>query len=293
MITIQRKQLALSEMKEDINGSYSDKKIAKMLYEAIKFKIFPEVFSKFQDDDLSDKKFDDICNSILYLTKEFFDVSHDYDAKLDKVNDIWHHQNYSLLDSNSSNRAFHIADKQRLLMLGSRYLREPEVRCRYFDWLYLDIVIFQELDAFTYHYIQGKGLAYSLAVDSAKGNIANFYLLLLLYRGIVIFMSFLLPPLLAIFLSSKGYEIIANGIWILWIIGIAGKVISIPFILRRNRVLNNAHEKLLDLYNALGDATISTEVFSQRLKVADENKVGLDGSVYALAEILRKESSFI
>jgi len=293
MITNLKKQSALSEMKEDIYASYTSKKIADILYQRIKYTIFPEVFSKFQNEDMSDARFENICNSILYLTKEFFDVTHDYEAKLDKVDDIWRHQNYRLVDANSSNRAFHIVDKQRLLRLGNRYLRETELRCRYFDWLYLDIVIFQELDAFTYHCIHMKGLAYSFAVDSAKGSEANFYLLLMLYKFVAIFMSFIFPPLLAFLISSKGYESLATGIWIFWLIGIGIKVIATPFNIRRSRLVNKAHEKLVDLYNSLGDATISTEVFSQRLKLADENKVGLDASVYALAEILRKESPFV
>jgi hypothetical protein len=114
--------------------------------------------------------------------------------------------------------------------------------------------------------------------------------LLLIFFSIV---SYLLTPLLALYLSTKGYEIIANCLWGFWVVGIFGKLVSIPLNLKRNNSMKKVHEKLLDLYKVLGDITISTELLSQRLKAAEDNKVGLDGSIYALAEILRKESPFL
>ena len=91
------------------------------------------------------------------VTKLLFEALHDDYRRSDwKPRYLWRHQQFSLFKTLDASRGFSI-DKEMLLKAASIYLSHPEIRTSKLDWLFLDSIVFLELDLYGDHFFKQRG----------------------------------------------------------------------------------------------------------------------------------------
>ncbi|MBB4516326.1 hypothetical protein [Paraburkholderia fungorum] len=240
------------------------------------------------------------CALAMRLTEQLFEALHDNSYALHAADAegplfYWLHQRFNILRANDSKRGLSI-DKEALLSVAAEYLSHPDIRCNYFDWLLLDAIVFAELDAFGYHVINTKaGTGTSVAAALADGKPVKYFLLLTLFRLTGFALGYVVPPVLSIWAISNGHMIVGWSIAGLWVLSVFWSLVTFPARWKARRKTRSLLTQLLDLYQILGDSTISPRLLKETLDRAIAAGVVLDGAVASIIDrmIARDATTFV
>lgn len=87
------------------------------------------------------------------MIQKLFEALHSnfsFPKENEKPKFFWYHQNFNLFRLGDATRGIDI-DKGLLVTAAASYLSKPEIRSNRLDWIFLDAIIFAELEAFANH----------------------------------------------------------------------------------------------------------------------------------------------
>lgn len=221
------------------------------------------------------------------VTHQLFDALHSglTDEKT-KPQYFWRHQSFNVLRTDDRTRGFDIL-KDSLLSVAALYLGHPEIRTNRFDWLFLDAIVFQELEAYGEHVFSTKaGTGMNWAAVFAQGSQWKYHLFQVLFSLIGFALNFLVLPVAAYYLAVHDHPIGAMVTAGVWAITIVLKIISYPARRRARRKAATLLQHLIDLYRILADNTISPRKLKESLDAASAAGVVLDGAVFTIVDRL-------
>jgi len=221
------------------------------------------------------------------VTHQLFDALHSglADEKT-KPQYFWRHQSFNVLRTDDRTRGFDIL-KDSLLSVAALYLGHPDIRTNRFDWLLLDAIVFQELEAYGEHVFSTKaGTGMNWAAAFAQGSQWKYYGFQLLFSLIGFAMAFLALPVAAYYLAVHDHPIGAMVTAGVWVISLVLKIISYPERRRARRKAATLLQHLIDLYRLLADNTISPRKLKESLDAAAAAGVVLDGAVFTIVDRL-------
>ncbi len=70
---------------------------------------------------------------------------------------FWRHQEFDIFRTHDATRGFAIR-KEDLVSCAATYLSQPNIRTSRFDWVFLDAIILAELEAYSHHTFNSRGL---------------------------------------------------------------------------------------------------------------------------------------
>ena len=228
------------------------------------------------------------------VVEELFDGLHanKYQPKDDeKPRGFWYHQDFDPLRTQDLTRGIDI-DKDHLLQAAAVYLGCPEICLNRLDWIFLDAIIFAELDAFGDYLLTTYG---GLARIFAGRSQGKYFAYKLLFSALVFLVKFVIPPAFAYELGVNGHQtgaIIVVGVWALLIVW---GLIGYPFRWRARQKAKKLLQQLIDLYGLLGSSTISPRKLKEKLDNAANAGVVLDGAVFSIVDriIARDATAFL
>jgi len=252
--------------------------------------ILPSLKAKARADGLTSEQFRDSCVHAIRLAVDLFDALHDnahlsFTPATEKPRFYWIHQRFDILRTNDAKRGISI-QKDALLGAASEYLGHPAIRTNKFDWLLLDAIVFAELDAFA-NYVMGQKWSTGLAATIADGHQPKYFAVLALFRVVGFAFEYCLMPALAYLAFARGHE--TTG-WLLtgfWAFGLLWKLIGFPVRWKARRKNRELLTRLLDVYQLLGNSTISPRMLKDALDEATAAGVVLDGAVFSIVDRLR------
>jgi hypothetical protein len=230
------------------------------------------------------------------ITHRLFDALHPYALnEKEKARYFWCHQHFDVFHLQDRSRGIEIT-KDSLLSVAATYLGHPEIRTNRFDWLLLDAIVFQELEAYGEHVFSTKaGTGMNWAAVFAQGSQAKYYGFQLLFSLIGFAVNALALPLIAYYLALRDHPNWAIATTAAWVISVALQVISYPARRRARRKAAALLQHLIDLYNILGSNTVSPRKLRETLDAAAAAGVVLDGAVFTIVDrlIARDPTAFI
>ena len=241
------------------------------------------------------EQFRERCIYAAKVTNELFYAMHDnigaYKKANEKVRYYWGHQNFDILRINDASRGISI-QKNEVLRVAAEYLSHPEIRSNEMDWLLLDSIVFQELDAL---HDACQSFYSAMASRAAEGSPARYFALLVLFKVLGFAVNFLSLPVMAYFAFEWGHETmgwVIAGLWVVWVVLF---LIGLPFRWSRHRKNRALIKRMFDLYRILGDTTISPRRLKDELDKAAAEGVVLDGSVFSIVDrlIAKDPTAFI
>ncbi|MFM0699510.1 hypothetical protein [Paraburkholderia sediminicola] len=262
--------------------------------------ILPSLRAKALRSECTAEEFRDMWIRSMSLAIDLFEALHigayfEGAPEEEKPRFLWCHQSFDLLRANDKRRGFDIG-KDELLRVAAEYLSHPEIRCNYFDWLLLDSIVFAELDAFGYHVLSTRaGTGFNLAAAVADGNLVKYQVLSLLLGVLGFALRYLAAPAVSIFLASKGHEIASLTVAGLWVLNLVWTLIGFPARRKMRKKGAELLTSLNDLYQILGNSTISPRILKESLDKAVAAGVVLDGAVFTIVDrmVARDATAFI
>jgi hypothetical protein len=196
----------------------------------------------------------------------------------------WYHQQFDPFRTNDATRGFDI-ERGTLLEVASGYLSNPEGRTNRLDWIFLDAIVFEELDAYANKVITTRaGTGFNWATIFSPRNQLQYFGLSVLFWVLGILFSYVAPLALAYYLYTSAHPIgaaVTAGIWALLL---AWRVITYPLRWQARRKARKLVKHLIDLYTILGDSTISPTHWKKMLETAAAEGVVLDGAVFTIID---------
>jgi hypothetical protein len=230
------------------------------------------------------------------VTHRLFDAMHSYatDEK-EKPRYFWHHQRFDVFHTHDRTRGIDIT-KDELLSVAATYLGHPEIRTNKMDWLFLDTIVFQELEAYGEQVFSTKaGTGTNWAAVFAQSSQAKYYGFQILFSLIGFGLNFLLLPVTAYYLAVHDHLNWAMTTAGMWLLSLALQAISYPARRRARRKAAALLQHLIDLYGILGNNTVSPRKLKETLDAAAGAGVVLDGAVFTIVDrlIVRDPTAFI
>ena len=208
---------------------------------------------------------------------------------------FWRHQEFDLFRTNDFTRGFAI-DKAELLGCAATYLSQPDIRICRFDWLFLDAIVFAELDAYGFHVFNSRGgTGANWAAIFSNRNPVRYYGLSIVFWILGVLFSIVAPLSFVYYLGTSDHDtaaLVVGGIWALLFVW---TVVTYPIRWRARRKSGKLLQHLIDLYRLLGDETISPRNLKGTLDTATAAGVVLDGAVFTIVDRLlaRDPTGFI
>jgi hypothetical protein len=201
----------------------------------------------------------------------------------------------SFLRRGDKARGFAIS-KDDLVRAAAHYLKHPEVRTTHFDWLYLDTLVFYEIEAVAEDvFVRGMGTRTNWAAVYARGNEWRYVSLLILFGVLRFAAAYLSGPAVAYWLHRYGHDVAA-----VWTVGLWGATIifgwtTYPLRRRLRRKGQTLLTHLLELYRMLGERTISPRKLREKVDAATADGIAFDGAVTAIVDrmVARDPAAFI
>jgi hypothetical protein len=201
-----------------------------------------------------------------------------------------------MLKAGSGAAGFDI-NHELLFQQATEYLQQPEIHTDYFDWLLVDVMVFEELDAYGFHYLATKGSTALLNLPAlfANGHPTRYLLWRLAFGTASFGLWVILPMYIAFRSSSGGHTYIAACIALFWGINLAWMILGFPF--RRSRRLKSfgllVH--MLGIYSMLGGTTISPRRLRDKINAAARDGVVYRDELFSIIDriLQRDPTSFI
>lgn len=232
------------------------------------------------------------------LTADLFGALHnnahsDIAPQNERPRFYWVHQKFDFLRANDAKRGIDIY-KDEMLRIAAEYLSHPEIRSNKFDWLLMDAIVFAELDAFAYHTISsqwGTGMASAIA----DGSYPKYFAILASFKLLSVAFSYVVPLVIAYYALSKGHELTGWSVAGLWALGLVWSLIGLPFRWKAGRKAKELLSRMNDVYQLLGDSTISPRLLKDALDKAAAAGVAVDGAVFSIVDrmIARDATAFV
>ena len=232
------------------------------------------------------------------VTRKLFEALHSnaYSAgEADSPKYFWHHQKFDVLRTNDAKRGMEI-DKDCLLQGAAFYLSHPEIRTNMLDWLFLDSIVFAELDAYAHEAFTTRGgTGTNWAAIFAERSELKYYTYQWVFGLFALVLNYVAAPALGYYLALRGHLTgcaVVIGVWILWL-GL--RLMSYPYRRRARKKAGVLLQHLIDLYRVIGDNTISPRRLKEELDKATAEGVVLDGAVSTIVDRLmaRDVTAFI
>jgi hypothetical protein len=207
----------------------------------------------------------------------------------------WCRQRFALLQVRDETRGFDI-DKGALSQVAAEYLSKPEIRTDRLDWIFLDAIVFQELDAFAEHVISTRGgTGVNWAATFAGDSELKYYGLSLLFWVIGVAVGYVVPLALCYYLFTHDHELAGGTVLGIWALLLVWRIATYPFRWRARRRATKLLTHLIELYNQLGGNTINPRRWKQLLEAAAADGVVLDGAVFTIIDraIARDPAAFL
>jgi hypothetical protein len=192
-------------------------------------------------------------------------------------------------------RGFDI-DKGALSQAAAEYLSKPEIRTDRLDWIFLDAIVFQELDSFAEQVISSRGgTGVNWAAAFAGDSELKYYGLSLLFWVIGVGVGYVTPLALCYFLFSREHQLAGGIVLGVWALLLIWRIATYPFRWRTRRRATKLLAHLIELYNQLGGNTINPRRWKQLLEAAAADGVVLDGAVFTIIDraIARDPTAFL
>jgi hypothetical protein len=237
-------------------------------------------------------------NSNWGLTEQLFDALHSNwhrDKEEEKPRNFWYHQSFDLFHLDDSTRGFDI-DKGGLVDAASWYLGRPDIRSNRLDWVFLDAIIFAELEAYADHVFTSKaGTGINWAATLANRSQGRYYVLLIVFGIVGLALRYAAMPAIAYLLFVNGHDVWAVVVAGLWVLGLAWQFGTYPIRYRARRKARKLLQHLVDLHQILGGSTISPRKLKEALDKATTDGVVLDGAVFTIVDriVARDPTGFI
>ncbi len=221
------------------------------------------------------------------VTNQLFNALHAYSTEeKEKPRFFWLHQRFDIFRTDDASRGFSIM-KGELLSVAALYLGQTDIRTAKFDWLFLDAIVFQELNAYGEHLLTTKaGTGINWAAAIAQGNQAKYYGYLFLFSLIGFGLKFLAPPVLAYYLVVRDHPVGAIAVAGLWLVFLIVSLFAYPGRRRNQRKATGLLQHLVNLYSLLGSTTISPRKLKEALDAAVAAGVVLDGAAFTIVDRL-------
>jgi hypothetical protein len=235
------------------------------------------------------------------VTEQLFDALHSNSYVYTQVHTnqrptvFWDHQALNLLRTDDPTRGFDI-DKDELLSAATVYLSHPAIRTNRLDWLFLDTIVFQELDRYGAHvFTERAGTGVNLAAAFANHSLGRFYIFKVLFWVLGLALIYVAPAAVVYYLYTNEHSTAAAVIAGLWVLFLAFVLVTYPIRRRIRRKAAKLLQHLADLYRLLADSTISPRKLKESLDVAAAAGVVLDGAVFTIVDrlIARDATAFI
>jgi hypothetical protein len=221
------------------------------------------------------------------VTDQLFNALHPYPIhETEKPSYFWQHQRFDIFRTDDPRRGFKIM-KDELLSAAALYLGHPDIRTNKLDWLFLDAIIFQELNAYGEHVLATKsGTGTNWAAVFAQGSQPKYYGYQILFSLAGFGWSFLLLPIAAYFLTVHGHETGAIVALVVWVISLGLTAFAYPARKRKRQKATALLQHLISLYSLLDSATISPRKLKETLDAAAAAGVVLDGTTFTIVDRL-------
>ncbi len=229
------------------------------------------------------------------LTMDLFQAVHNHGTFEKKPWYFWEHQDYDFLRANDATRGIEI-DKGALLDVAAGYLSRPEIRSNKFDWILMDSIVFQELDAYTYHVVNSKsGTGANWAAIFAGTSHSKYRVLQLLFWPIGIALCYVAPAAFAYWLATNDYHKMAYGVIGFWGLSLLLRLVGFPARWRARKKSTKILTQMLDMYRILGNSVISPTKLKECLEKAAAVGAVFDGALFSLVDRMaaRDATAFI
>lgn len=180
---------------------------------------------------------------------------------------VWGHQKFNILTAGEESRGIAIS-RQELIDTAATYLGQLKLRTDYLDWLFIDALLFAEVDGFARILMLGPPLGpMNWAFVFAGGSEVKYYLFMLLFKPLGFLARYAAAPALAIWLYLHQHETSAAWTAGAFALYLALKVLSIPALIQRWRSRKKAI-RLLELMVAAYELAAPPVLNPGRLKTA-------------------------
>jgi hypothetical protein len=233
------------------------------------------------------------------VLEELFRALHcnTFDQKAEVARHLWSHwQHFDFLSTHDPKRGFSIY-KDGLHSAAALYLSHPEIRTDKLDWIFMDAIVFMELDNYAHHVFmtRAKPGGPNWAAVFANHDRIKYFFFKIAFWLLGTALSLVVPPALAYFLFVRDHRVgamIATGVWVLLL---ALRIVTYPSRWRARREASQLLKHLRDLYGILGHVTISPRNLKESLDKAVAAGVSLDGAVFTIVDraIARDPTAFI
>lgn len=242
-----------------------------------------------------------VANNVTWgLTEKLFDALHSnwFRTSLkeeEKPRSFWYHQSLDLFRLSDATRGFDI-NKAELVDAASLYLGKPDIRSNRLDWIFLDAIVFAELEAYADHVFASRaGTGINWAATFANRSQARYHVLQIAFGIVGFALKFVAMPVIAYFLFIAEHNVAAIVVLGLWIVTLAWQLVTFPIRWRARRNARKLLQHLVDLHLLLGGNTISPRKLKEALDKAAGDGVVLDGAVFTIVDrlVARDPTAFI
>lgn len=248
--------------------------------------------------DLTAQRYEELLTTYLRVLQRLYEALHvNYLSPIDteKPRCFWQRQRIDTFRFQDATRGIDV-DKGDLLSAAAFYLSEPEVRTSKLDWIFLDAIVFTELEAwgdlvFMRHADTEINWAATLAERSQAKYLALAPLIWLLRLGL----RFVVWPVIAYYLFVNEHETWAFVVLGLWALYVVFRLLTLPLRVRARRKGAKGVRHLAELYGMLGDRTISPRKLREALDRTAAAGITWDGSVFSIVDriVARDPTAFI
>jgi hypothetical protein len=248
--------------------------------------------------DLTAQRYEDLLTRYLRVLQRLYEALHtNYLSHKDKDRPqyFWEHQPFHELRLQDATRGIDVY-KSDLLNAAAFYLSEPDVRTNKLDWIFLDAIVFTELEAWgDYVFMRRADTETNLAAIFAERSLGKYLAFVPVVWLVRSALRFVVWPVIAYYLFVNGYET-----WAFWILGLWGlylvvRLLGVPSRFRARRKGSVRLRYLTELYGMLGERTISPRKLKETLDRAAAAGVALDGSVFSIVDriVARDPTAFV
>lgn len=196
-----------------------------------------------------------------------------------KISEVWRHQPINVVAAGNSNRGISIW-REQLIEVAARYLNQKKLRTELMDWIFIDSILFAEIDAFSNSVMSGPPWGpFNWAFMIADGNELKYYLLRPVFSFLGFVVRYLMLPAIAIALYWQGYQESAEWAAGAFAIYLGLKILSIPRALARWRQ-RTKNANLIKLMISAYGFTEPPVLNPLRLKVAVDAAIA-EGAVFS------------
>lgn len=271
------------------------------------FKLMENIRKKIRERSLSDKldpnDYHDRLVEMYDFVGNLYDALNGYPLKSDikkECHEIWYHRTEEQIIGIRKIHKEHFINRDELLDTLSIYLTNPWLQLDLIDWIFLDSLVFDQIESYREEIYSGKTIGkenwnYILA----RGDLNEFNLLEIKKSLSTIGFLYILPLSIIGILFYIGLEDIAIFPTIGFIIFVLFKVSLFPFRIFKKRKAVMPHlvklGQMCVLYHYCKPPILSLETIDRCLDKAIKNDINFDGALFALVKRIRsvKEDLFL